>query len=158
MKTVYFDTVLLIERLHRLFLELVKGELDALRIKDINNIQGLLLYNIGLRKLTVGELTSKGYYLGSNVSYNLRKMVQNGYVIQELASHDKRSSFVSLSEKGYSLYQKLDTILEKQTKHFQSEIKDAAILNKTKKGLQSLEVIWEQALLKGFRVSETPSL
>ena len=65
----YLDSINLIERLHRQFLEVVKGELDRLGVQDINNIQALILYNIGKDDLTVGELTNRGYYLGSNVSY-----------------------------------------------------------------------------------------
>ena len=73
----YLEAIRLIERLHRQFLEVVKTELDNHGIADINNIQALILFNIGDSELTVGELTNRGYYLGSNVSYNVRKMVQN---------------------------------------------------------------------------------
>ena len=69
----YFETIRLIERLHRQFLEVVKGELDRIGVEDINNIQALILANIGREELTVGELTNRGYYLGSNVSYNVKK-------------------------------------------------------------------------------------
>ena len=78
MKDVYFETIRLIERLHRQFLEVFKGELDRIGVEDINNIQTLILANIGREELTVGELTNRGYYLGSNVSYNVKKMVENG--------------------------------------------------------------------------------
>lgn len=111
MKEAYFEAVVMIERLHRLFLEVVKIELDRLHTLDINNVQALVLYNIGRNQLTVGELTNRGYYLGSNVSYNLRKMVQNNYVIQVPSPHDRRSSHVKLSPKGLELYAKLDSIL-----------------------------------------------
>ncbi|MBM3477916.1 MAG: MarR family transcriptional regulator, partial [Alphaproteobacteria bacterium] len=72
MKRAYLDTVALVERLHRHFLEVVKSEIERLRVRDINNVQALILYNIGEDDLTVGELTQRGYYLGSNVSYNLK--------------------------------------------------------------------------------------
>jgi hypothetical protein len=72
-KRVYLGSLQLIERLHRRFLGVVKVELDRLRIQDINNIQSLILYNVGRAEMTVGELTSRGYYLGSNVSYNVKK-------------------------------------------------------------------------------------
>ena len=83
MRQPYYDSILLIERLHRHFLEVLKTELDRLGIQDINNVQSLILYNIGDDELTVGELTARGYYLGSNVSYNVKKMVENGYLGQE---------------------------------------------------------------------------
>src|SRR5260221_14195497 len=93
----YFEIVMLLERLHRLFLDVVKAELDRNRIVDINNVQCMILYNIGKTKLTVGEISNRGYYLGSNVTYNLKKMVENGYLVQEQAPHDRRSSTIQLS-------------------------------------------------------------
>jgi len=81
-KTDYLQSIHLIERLHRQFLEVVKNELDRHGMQDINNIQAVILYNIGEDELTVGELTNRGYYLGSNVSYNVKKLVENGYLLQ----------------------------------------------------------------------------
>ncbi|MEQ9488232.1 MAG: MarR family winged helix-turn-helix transcriptional regulator [Alphaproteobacteria bacterium] len=114
MKENYLETIRLIERLHRQFLEVVKGELDRIGVRDINNIQALILYNIGKDELTVGELTHRGYYLGSNVSYNVRKMVENGYLIQERSAHDRRSVRVRLSEKGLEVHDKVNDVIETQ--------------------------------------------
>src|ERR1700746_3290371 len=86
----------LVERLHRQFLEIVKLELEGSGIHDINNVQGLVLFNIGDAEMTVGELMQRGCYLGSNVTYNLKKMVENGYLLQERSVHDPRSSHVKL--------------------------------------------------------------
>ena len=96
-KQVYLDTILLIERLHRQFLEVVKAEIDRIGIEDINNVQALILSHVGEEELTVGELTYRGYYLGSNVSYNVKKMVENGYLVQERSAHDRRSVRVRVS-------------------------------------------------------------
>lgn len=115
MKSDYLNAIRLIERLHRQFLEVIKGEIDRMGIRDINNIQALILYNIGTDELTVGELTHRGYYLGSNVSYNVRKMVENGYLIQERSAHDRRSIRVSLSEKGAEVRDRVNEILESQS-------------------------------------------
>ena len=100
MKNEYLDVISLVERLHRHFLEVVKLELDGLGIHDINNVQGLMLFNIGDAEMTVGELTLRGCYLGSNVSYNVKKMVENGYLVQERSVHDRRSIHVRLTDKG----------------------------------------------------------
>jgi len=81
----YTGVISLIERGHRHFLEIVKLELDALGIHDINNVQGLMLFNIGDAEMTVGELSLRGCYLGSNVSYNVKKLAENGYLAQERA-------------------------------------------------------------------------
>lgn len=151
MKDSYFQSVVMIERLHRLFLEVVKVELDRLDIRDINNVQCLVLYNIGKGQVTVGELTNRGYYLGSNVSYNLRKMVQNSYLIQEPSEHDKRSSHVRLSTKGLELYNKLDEIL---TLHANA-LGDAEISGEKMKilgdTLHKLENFWSSLLIRDLR-------
>jgi DNA-binding MarR family transcriptional regulator len=99
----YLEAISLIERLHRHFLELVKLELEGLGIHDINNIQGMMLFNIGDAEMTVGELTLRGCYLGSNVSYNVKKMVENGYLVQQRSLHDRRSIHVRLTDKGFKL-------------------------------------------------------
>lgn len=109
------------ERLYRLFLDIIKLELDSLSIADINGIQSLTLMNIGENTITIGELTAKGYYTGSNASYNIKKMTASGYIIQKPSSHDKRSCYIELSEKGLNLYKKLIDRLGKYTKVFQSK-------------------------------------
>ena len=103
--TPYYEAIQLIERLHRHFLDVLKVELDKKGIQDINNVQSMILYNIGDDEMTVGELTIRGYYLGSNVSYNVKKMVENDYLVQERSVHDKRSIRVKLSQKGLDLKQ-----------------------------------------------------
>ena len=110
----YFRSIVLIERLHRQFLELLKAELDRQGIRDINNVQALILYNIGGDELTVGELTQRGYYLGSNVSYNVKKMVENDYLVQERSQHDRRSVRVRLSEKGLALCEQVRAMFDRQ--------------------------------------------
>src|ERR1043166_4036921 len=87
----YLEVISLVERLHRHFLEVVKLELEGLGIRDINNVQGMMLFNIGDAEMTVGELTWRGCYLGSNVSYNVKKLVEAGYLAQERSLHDRRS-------------------------------------------------------------------
>ena len=103
MNTAYLEVISLVERLHRHFLEVVKLELEGLGIHDINNVQGMMLFNIGDAEMTVGELTLRGCYLGSNVSYNVKKMVENGYLAQQRSLHDRRSIHVRLTEKGIRL-------------------------------------------------------
>ena len=113
MQSAYLDLIALVERLHRQFLEVVKLELDTNAVHDINNVQAMILYNIGDLEMTVGELTLRGCYLGSNVSYNVKKMLENGYIVQERSSHDRRSVRVRLSEKGLALHQKLKRMHER---------------------------------------------
>lgn len=113
MTTPYYEAIQLTERLHRYFLDVLKVELDRNGIQDINNVQSMILYNIGDDELTVGELTLRGYYLGSNVSYNVKKMVENDYLIQERSVHDKRSIRVRLSEKGMKLFKQIEAMMKR---------------------------------------------
>src|ERR1700683_3246774 len=113
MQTAYLDVIALVERLHRQFLEVVKLERDTYGMHDINNVQAMILYNIGELEMTVGELTLRGCYLGSNVSYNVKKMLENSYIVQERSPHDRRSVRARLSEKGRALHQKLNKMHER---------------------------------------------
>ena len=110
----YLEVILLIERLHRQFLGLVKLELDLWRIHDVNNVQAMLLFNMGEQEISVGELTSRGYYLGSNVSYNVKKLAESGYLIYERSMHDRRSIRVRLTAKGRTLRDRLSGMLTRQ--------------------------------------------
>lgn len=103
----YLEVISLIERSHRRFLEVIKLELDRLDIRNVNNVQGLMLFNIGDAEMTIGELTLRSCYLGSNVSHNLKKMVENGYVLSERSEYDRRSTNVRLTEKGSKLRDRL---------------------------------------------------
>lgn len=96
----YFDTLSMIERLHRLLLDVIKDEFERVGMLEINPVQALLLYNIGENEVTAGELRSRGYYQGSNVSYNLKKLVELGYMHHERCHIDRRSVRVRLTEKG----------------------------------------------------------
>ena len=104
----YLEVISLIERLHRQVLEVIKLELDRLGMHDINNVQALMLFNIGEAEISVGELISRGYYLGSNVSYNVKKMIENGYLSHERSLHDRRSIRVRLTQNGRILRDRLD--------------------------------------------------
>ena len=96
----YLQALRLIERLHRLLLDVIKDEFDRNGGGDLNSVQALLLYNIGDSELTAGELKTRGYYLGSNVSYNLKKLVDMGYIDYKRSETDRRSVRVSLTTKG----------------------------------------------------------
>jgi len=141
----YLEMVSLVERLHRQFLELVKSELDGLRIDDINNVQGMMLFNIGEARMTVGEIMLRGCYLGSNVSYNIKKLVEHGYLAQERSVHDRRSIHVRLTEKGRELRSRLDKV----HRNHMSMLGEASItgedLEATNLTLHRLERFWTRA-------------
>jgi DNA-binding MarR family transcriptional regulator len=96
----YLDSLTLVERLHRLLLDVIKDEFERLGLLEINAVQGLLLFNIGDNEATAGELKTRGYYQGSNVSYNLKKLVEMGYMHHQRCEIVRRAVRVRLTEKG----------------------------------------------------------
>ena len=110
----YLQSLRLIERLHRLLLDVIKSEFDRLGGSDINSVQALLLYNIGASELTAGELKTRGYYLGSNVSYNLKKLVDMGYLHYKRSDTDRRSVRVSLTEQGKDACEVVQDLYQRQ--------------------------------------------
>src|SRR5437762_4826325 len=138
----YLEAISLIERLHRQFLEVVKLELDRLRVHDLNNVQALMLYNMGDADISVGELISRGYYLGSNASYNVKKLSESGYLTYERSLHDRRSIRVRLTPKGRKLRDSRSRMLSRQTDMLaQSQITNAD-LRSAAATLQLLQQIW----------------
>ena len=141
----YFELNPLIERLHHRMLEIVKLELDGLGIQDINSVQAVMLFNIGNAEMTMGELTLRGCYLGSNVSYNLKKMVENGYLVQERSVHDCRSIHVRLTDKGRKLRDRLSVMHKRHVEMLgQTAITDAD-LQGVAVTLGRLERFWMRA-------------
>ena len=96
----YLDGLGLVERLHRLLLDVIKDEFERVGVLDINAVQALLLFNIADNEVTAGELRSRGYYQGSNVSYNLKKLVEGGYMHHQRCAADRRAVRVRLTGKG----------------------------------------------------------
>lgn len=112
--TDYLTLLQLVERLHRQLLDVVKDELDRDGLDDLNSVQALLLFNIGDQELTAGELRTRGHYLGSNVSYNLKKLVDAGYIRHERSEVDRRSVRVSLTESGHAVRARLNSLFDRQ--------------------------------------------
>ena len=145
MNTAYLEVISLVERLHRHFLEVVKLELEGLGIHDINNVQGMMLFNIGDAEMTVGELTLRGCYLGSNVSYNVKKMVENGYLTQQRSLHDRRSIHVRLTEKGIRLRDRLTAMHRRHAEMLPNAAVSVEDLQGANAALRRLERFWTRA-------------
>jgi DNA-binding MarR family transcriptional regulator len=143
LKSRYLVSLKLIERLHRLLLDVIKDEFERLGRTDVNSVQALLLYNIGDAELTAGELTSRGYYLGSNVSYNLKKLVDAGYIDHQRSTVDRRSVRVKLTDKGQEICKLVNTLYQRQLKSLEQVggigSDDLEVLNKA---LIRLERFW----------------
>lgn len=145
----YLETISLIERLHRRFLDVVKAELERLGVDDINNVQSLILFNIGEEELTVGELTNRGYYLGTNVTYNLKKLVECDYVSQERSPRDRRSVRVRLTEKGLALRSRMADLYGRHAAALDEGAIDVEGLEGACTSLKALERFWSGVLTYG---------
>lgn len=96
----YLELFHLIERLHRLFLDVLRVEIKKMGIRDLNGVQAMLLANIGDQDVVVRDLIDRGYYQGSNVSYNVKKLTEMGYLEQQRVEYDKRSVSLRLTDKA----------------------------------------------------------
>jgi DNA-binding MarR family transcriptional regulator len=138
----YLELISRIELLHRQLLELVKIELEDLRAHDINNVQALMLFNINDAEMTIGELTLRGCYLGSNVSYNVKKMVENAYLDAERSAHDLRSIRVKLTNKGHLLRGRLVRMYARHTEMLRQADITESDLQGALAALERLSRLW----------------
>jgi DNA-binding MarR family transcriptional regulator len=115
----YLESLHLVERLHRRLLDVIKDEFERRGRDDVNSVQALLLYNIGDKELTASELRTRGYYLGSNVSYNVKKLVETGYLHHARSRVDRRSVRISLTDKGRQVHEVVKTLYDKHARTIQ---------------------------------------
>jgi DNA-binding MarR family transcriptional regulator len=144
----YLEALTLVERLHRRLLDVIKDEFDRRGRADINSVQALLLYNIGDKELTAGELRTRGYYLGSNVSYNLKKLVELGFLDHQRSRVDRRSVRIRLTPQGQEIRRIVDALYQKHVKTVEQvggiSSEEFATLNKS---LHRLERFWTDQIL-----------
>ena len=144
----YLEALTLIERLHRRLLDVIKDEFDRKGRSDINAVQALLLFNIGDKELTAGELRTRGYYLGSNVSYNLKKLVEMGFLDHQRSRVDRRSVRIKLTEKGSDVCETVRALYEKHVRTVEQvggiSADEFSTLNKS---LHRLERFWTDQIL-----------
>jgi len=144
----YLEALTLVERLHRRLLDVIKDEFDRRGRADINSVQALLLYNIGDKELTAGELRTRGYYLGSNVSYNLKKLVETSFLDHQRSRVDRRSVRIKLTDKGREVRDVVETLYQKHVRTVEQvggiTSDEFAALNKA---LHRLERFWTDQIL-----------
>ena len=144
----YLEALTLIERLHRRLLDVIKDEFERNGEPEVNSVQALLIFNIGDNELTAGELKTRGHYQGSNVSYNLKKLVEAGYVSHERSAADRRSVRVSLTEKGRDVRSKVDALYNRQLQAIHDVVGlDADEFDRLNKALARLERFWTDQIL-----------
>ncbi len=139
----YLESLAMVERLHRLLLDVVKDEFERLGMLEINSVQALLLFNIGENEVTAGELKSRGYYQGSSVSYNLKKLVELGYMHHQRSELDRRSVRVRLTEKGRRVRSVLNEMFARHADVLlKKAVIDAAGMEDVNRSLKRMERFW----------------
>ncbi len=145
--TGYLEALGLVERLHRLLLDVIKDEFERVSIIDINAVQALLLFNIGDNEVTAGELKTRGYYQGSNVSYNLKKLVESGYMHHQRCEIDRRSVRVRLTQKGRDIRDLVGELFNRHAEGLQSRgVIDHQGLEDITAALRRLERYWSDQI------------
>ncbi|MBT3990625.1 MAG: MarR family transcriptional regulator [Rhodospirillaceae bacterium] len=142
MEYAYSNLTKTIERLHRQFLDVVRAELIRLGIRDLTAVQALLLTNIGDQEILIRELIERGYYQGSNVSYNLKKLVEYGYIHQQRAEHDKRSMQIRLTEKSKEICQKIKALEARTANSLAVEGMEIVEVGHVQRILNQVERVW----------------
>ncbi len=145
----YIELTLLIERLHRRFLDVLRTELKRIGVRDINGVQALILANIGDEEIIIRDLVERGYYQGSNVSYNIKKLTDYGYLDQERAQHDKRSVTVKLTEKGQQVVVGIRALEEKNGIKYMDAVGEAGAISHATDMLRKLERTWDEYIRYG---------
>lgn len=143
----YLESLALIERMHRLLLDVIKDEFERLGVLDVNAVQALMLFNIGEQEVTAGELKSRGYYQGSNVSYNLKKLVETGYMHHQRCAIDRRSVRVRLTTEG----RRIRTVVAEQFERhalglLERQVTDIDELDRVNTALRRLERYWSEQI------------
>lgn len=138
----YLELTRLIERLHRRFLDVIRTELTRLGFKNINGVQALLLANIGDEEIVIRDLVDRGYYQGSNVSYNIKKLVEMGYLEQERSSHDRRSVSIKLTAQAREIVKAVRDLEERQAAALASHDLGQEEVESVCRSLRRLERTW----------------
>lgn len=147
----FLDILSLVERLHRRLLDVLKNYLESKGYKELNPVQALLIHNIGQHEMTAGELKSRGYYQGSNVSYNLKKLVDLGFMCHERSDYDRRAVRISLTEEGHKIRDIISELYEAQLKEIMADdLMEQSDLKQLRKSLRNLERFWSDKLHFGL--------
>lgn len=143
----YLEALQLLERLHRLLLDLVKDEFERVGRHDLNPVQALIIYNLGESEVSAGELRSRGMYQGSNVSYNLKKLVTVGYVHHERCDQDRRSVRVRLTDSGQEVRQIVLDLFARHAEHLNmSGVLDDPPLAQVNLQYRRIERFWTEQI------------
>lgn len=136
----YLETLSLLERVHHQMITVVKDELDRRHEEAINWVQALLLHRVSGRDVTAAQLCQEGEYDGANVSYNLVKLTNAGYVHREPSLSDGRFLRVRLTPKGEAISKMIEMLFDRHLLSLEAVANiGASELNALNRSLRRLE-------------------
>lgn len=141
-KGVCYDLARIIESMNRRFQDVVRIELARIGVEDLSAVQVLMLMHIGNEELSVRDLLERGNYLGSNASYNLKHLVESGYVDRAASARDRRTARLRLSPQGLRLVEELRRLEAVRSEAMIRTEADAQEFDATYRTLRRLERAW----------------
>jgi DNA-binding MarR family transcriptional regulator len=132
--------------MHRRFLDVVRVELTRHGFQDVSPVQAMMLANIGEEDMSVRDLIERGYYLGSNASYNLKSLVDGGYVERQTATHDRRSARLKISAKGKTILESLSKLNAQMAEPLLKSETESSEIEATWRTLRRLERRWSDSV------------
>lgn len=151
MKTSIIKANDMFSRMHTIFMEIIRLELERLGVYNLTSTQYMILQHLGTDRIPVGDLSLRISYFGTNISYNVRKMVESGHLIQEKAEHDHRTHYVFISPQSKELIGKMDQALEE---HGEMLIKygiDKAHICGILSAIEKIDDFWTYTLSHRYR-------
>jgi len=139
---VYTDLGRVMESITRRFLDVLRMELARIGVTDLSPTQALMLLHIGTEELSVRDLLERGYYLGSNASYNLKHLVEAGYVDRSPSQRDRRAARLKLSDRGLATCEALKKLEATRADSLLRTDSDGADFETTYRTLRRLERAW----------------
>lgn len=98
-------------------------------IKDLNNAQGRILFNLWQEDhVPITELVKKTSLGKTTLTSMLKRLEERGYLVREEGKGDKRQTFISLTEKGKGIRKSYgDVSLEMLTLYYKGYSKEEII-------------------------------
>ncbi|MEM1088563.1 MAG: MarR family transcriptional regulator [Pseudomonadota bacterium] len=143
----FVKSLSLLEQAHRRLHDVVKDDLERGGERHLTGVQALLLYEIGEGETPASTLRSRGAFAGTSLSYNLKKLQEGGYLVQNRSERDKRTVRLKLTERGLKVRERVQNLFDRQANALEPTASvrpgDLSQLNKT---VARLERFWSDQI------------
>ncbi|MBR9835664.1 MAG: MarR family transcriptional regulator [Alphaproteobacteria bacterium] len=143
----FVKSLSLLEQAHRRLHDVVKDDLERGGERHLTGVQALLLYEIGEGETPASTLRSRGAFAGTSLSYNVKKLQEGGYLVQNRSKADKRTVRLKLTERGLKVRARVQGLFDRQASALEPTASvrpdDLSQLNKT---VSRLERFWSDQI------------